>query len=150
MTDVEFTLVGCVKGKADECREARNLYTSPLFKKRRRVAESNGAWAILSAEHAFLWPEAEVSPYDTHISKVDTRTWRKRVIGSLVPILCRGGYDGVVVYAGSKYVEPLVEPLEQYGFDIRDPNSGLRPGERSRELKKQIRKRENESLVNMA
>jgi len=58
-----FVLVGCGAAKADEPREARNLYTSNYFALKRRLAEAltawagdhqTSAWAILSAEHGVI------------------------------------------------------------------------------------------------
>lgn len=147
MTD--FVLVGCVKSKADERREARDLYTSPLFRKRRRVAEA-GEWGILSAEHGFIWPTAELDPYDTHISDVDAEAWGRDVIGSLVPILSRRENPTVTIYAGGKYVSPLKEPLERMGYRVREPCAGLRPGERQQELDRLARSAENQRLTEVA
>lgn len=71
-----FVLVGCGDAKADEPRQAQDLYTSSYFRCKRRYAEAAtqwartadrraNAWAVLSAEHHVLPARLEVEPYDT-------------------------------------------------------------------------------------
>jgi hypothetical protein len=73
-----FVLVGCGNAKADEPRQARNLYTSNYASLKRRYAEAAtqwartadrraNAWGYLSAEHDVLPSRLEVEPYDTTI-----------------------------------------------------------------------------------
>jgi hypothetical protein len=50
-------LIGCVKKKADTARPARELYTSPLFTRRRAYAEAAGVpWFILSSQWGLVAP----------------------------------------------------------------------------------------------
>lgn len=57
-------LVACTKTKAAGPRAAKDLYTSPWFRKARRYVESRpGCWFILSAEHGLLDPETVIAPY---------------------------------------------------------------------------------------
>lgn len=136
MTDIEFVLVGCVKLKHDRPLPARSLYKSPLFKKRKAVAEARGdGWGILSAEHGYVDPATELAPYDTHISDVDSEAWANAVVADLVPVLEDHGVGQVTILAGSKYVEPIEPELEHRGYEVFTPCAGLRPGERQSRLK---------------
>jgi len=71
-----FVLVGCGDAKADEPREARDLYTSSYFVCKRRYAEAAtqwartvnrraNCWAVLSAEYGVVPSRLEIEPYDT-------------------------------------------------------------------------------------
>ena len=127
-----FVLVGCGKSKADEPREARNLYTATYFAKKRAFAEAATAWAgeysrkrnawmILSAEHGVLPPCYEVEPYDTTVddlSGVELDRWASYVGSSLeswlrCPFSAENPQDSpckqLVVLAGQSYLDPLRE-----------------------------------------
>ena len=130
----EFVLAGCTKSKRDGVHLARDLYDeSPTFRKRRRFAHefaaSHDAWGILSAKYGFLRPWDIVPTYDTHISE-RTDVWAAFVLDDLLDALAYHDVDQVTILAGSKYVQPLVTPLEAHGYDVLDFNNGLMPGER--------------------
>lgn len=58
-------LVGCVKSKRGTAAPARDLYTSALFRGRRRYVELTcDRWFILSARHGLVEPEEILEPYD--------------------------------------------------------------------------------------
>src|SRR5438477_11428405 len=58
-------LVGCVKQKRSIPCLAKDLYSSPLWRKRRAYAEhSGGPWMILSAKYGLVDPTQELAPYD--------------------------------------------------------------------------------------
>ncbi len=63
--NARIALVSCVKSKRRSPIAARDLYTSELFRKLRRYAETHAdCWYILSAEHGLLRPEQETAPYE--------------------------------------------------------------------------------------
>ena len=124
-----FVLVGCGAAKADEPREARNLYTSNYFALKRQLAEAltawageqqSSAWAILSAEHGIIPPTLEIEPYDTTAGDLDgddLDRWARRVKSGLTswlnwPFQTEGDprespCGRLVVLAGESYVAPL-------------------------------------------
>lgn len=129
MTRGTFVLVGCGAAKADEPREARDLYTSNYFALKREYAEAatawagehqSSAWAILSAEYGIIPPTLEIDPYDTTVADLDGDAldrWARRVKSGLTGWLnwpfqtdgdARESPCGrLVVLAGESYVEPL-------------------------------------------
>lgn len=127
----EWVLAGCTKTKWDGIYPAKDLYKSPLFKKRRKVAERRGdGWGILSAKYGFVEPELAIESYDVHISERDSDLWSASVLSDLLPILWDNDVDSVAFFAGSAYVDPLAPELRDRGFEVTDVNRGLRPGER--------------------
>ena len=147
MTDV--VLVGCTKTKRDYSAEARDLYDeSPLFRKRRRVARIRGDWwGILSAEHGLVRPENWLDPYDTYIGNVDSEAWGEKVLDVLLDDLARHDDPSVTIFAGKKYVDPLVPGLEAEGYEVLDPLCGLIPGQRMSKLDDMAEETEQATLV---
>jgi hypothetical protein len=57
-----------VKTKTDLPMPVRELFISPVFRKRRRYAEaSERPWFILSAEYGLLKSDTVVAPYGTYL-----------------------------------------------------------------------------------
>lgn len=125
----DVLLVGCVKTKRPVAAPARDLYTSPLFIKRRRYAESSGRpWYILSALHGLVHPDAELEPYDMYLPEQPAtyrREWALSVVRALIADL--GDLDGrtVEIHAGSSYVDPLEPVLRAAGAEPVAPLRGL-------------------------
>lgn len=68
-------LVSCGSKKLCRAAPAKDLYQGALFKAARGWAEANAdAWAILSAKHGLLDPEAVIDPYDARMPR--KRLWR--------------------------------------------------------------------------
>ena len=122
----DLILVGCVKSKLSSTAAARDLYNSPLWRRRRAYAERAGVpWYILSAEHGLLDPETRIAPYDLALSDlpaVKRREWSKRVFNDLaarVKVL-RG--TTIEVHAGKSYIESgLGARLRDSGATVRRP-----------------------------
>ena len=80
-------LLGCVKRKLDHRSLAKDLYCSPLWKRRRAYAEASGRpWRILSAKHGLVDPDALLDPYDVALGSLDAhsrREWGTRVVDAL-------------------------------------------------------------------
>jgi hypothetical protein len=56
-------LVGCVKTKQPRVAPAQELYTSPLFRRRRAWVERTcDRWFILSAKHGLVEPGRVLAP----------------------------------------------------------------------------------------
>jgi len=129
----DIVLVGCVKTKLPTAAPADELYTSPLFKKRRRYAEVTGRpWFILSALHGLVSPDQVLEPYDMYLAGQPVtyrRQWALRVVRDLIAAV--GPLEGrtVEVHAGASYVEPLEPLLSAAGVGLRVPLRGLNQGQ---------------------
>ncbi|QZP37098.1 DUF6884 domain-containing protein [Halobaculum magnesiiphilum] len=133
---MKYVLVGCGAAKRDERSEARDLYTSTYFAKKRAYAETVGdEWAILSAEHGLVEPDAEIDPYETHIDDLDDHRLNQlahRIGMELIEwLVARGADTGdeIIVLAGRSYVDPLreretfhagIEPSVSFPFEQLD------------------------------
>jgi len=115
-----LVIVGCGSAKRSRnCRyEARELYTSTYFEKKREYAETVGdQWAILSAEHGLIAPTEQIKPYETSIDDLDDRALDELahevgmdLIDWIHYVQTQGvEVDRVVVLAGKRYLEPLRE-----------------------------------------
>ena len=126
-------LVGCVKTKLPTAAPADELYTSPLFRKRRRYAEATGQpWFILSALHGLVRPDQVLEPYDMYLAGQPVtyrRQWALRVVSDLIAAV--GPLEGrtVEVHAGAPHVEPLEPLLSAAGVEVRVPLRGLNQGQ---------------------
>jgi hypothetical protein len=126
-------LIGCVKGKADTARPARELYTSPLFARRRAFAEAADVpWFILSSQWGLVAPEQVLAPYDLYLGDQPQsyrRAWGQFVAEQLslrVPFVrdtC------VEVHAGQVYIEAIRGPLTERGVRLVNPVKAGSQGE---------------------
>ena len=119
-------LVGCVKEKRSAPAAAGDLYTSALFRGRRRFVErSCDRWYILSALHGLVDPEATLEPYDVTLvgaGRQTKRDWAARVLHQIDSQL--GSVFGVVieVHAGADYRDwGLVDGLRARGAMVSAP-----------------------------
>lgn len=124
-------LVSCVSVKGAEPTEARSLYVSDWFKKARSLVERSGAaWFILSAEHGLVHPMTVIAPYERTLNTMsvhERRAWASRVIERMNLELPRA--ERIVVLAGRRYREFLMEHLRSVCSDIQVPLEGLGIGE---------------------
>lgn len=130
-------LVSCVSKKADEPAAARDLYLSPLFRLARQYVERQEAeWFILSAEHGLLDPNRVVAPYDRTLNRMaapERRAWARAVAGELRALGRR--WETVVVLAGHRYREYLMEDLRDLADRVETPLAPFRIGEQLQWLK---------------
>ncbi len=129
----DVLLLGCVKSKRSEAAAARDLYTSPLFARRRRYAETGGRpWYVLSARHGLVLPEEVIAPYDVHLAG-QSASYRAAWAAFVVEQLRRerGDLSGLVVeiHAGDAYVEAVRGPLERASAVVHDPVDARSMGE---------------------
>jgi hypothetical protein len=126
-----LVLVSCVKSKRVRSAPARSLYTSAWFRKVRNLVEaSGGRWFVLSALHGLIPPDAEIAPYEYTLNTLgvaDRRAWANKVLDKLLPEIA--DVKRVVMFAGHRYREFLVEPLEQRGIKVEAPMAHLKIGE---------------------
>ena len=130
-------LVSCVARKRHHATSAKNLYQSTFFKLARAWVEREGApWYILSAKHGLTNPDAEIGPYDETLNQMGVakrRAWAARVSNQMDEMLPDAAE--VVLFAGQRYREFLVEYLEQRFDSVKVPMEGLRIGQQLRWLK---------------
>jgi len=126
-----IVLVACVSMKREKAMSARLLYCAPWFKKASACADRIGdEWYILSAKYGLLRPDQEIPPYNKTLNTMpaqERRTWAKKVASDLQKILHSG--DRVILLAGIRYRENLIEPIKRLGCTIEIPMKGLRIGE---------------------
>lgn len=140
----KMIIIGCVKTKrrlADgETVPAAELYTSPLFKKRLRLAESTGdPVRILSAEHGLLHTQTPIAGYDTTIAAVKSirhgaSSWHKQTAATLDAFAGEERTIRVEVHAGAAYVQRLADAaaLCKVAVIIETPMKGMQIGEQLR------------------
>lgn len=130
MTSTVF-LVSCVGQKRTSPSAARDLYTSAWFLKARRYVEASGApWFILSAEHGLVTPDLIITPYEKTLNRMgvrDRRQWAAMTIDQMEHHLPKA--DRIVVLAGSRYREFLMDYLKGRASQVLVPLQGLRIGE---------------------
>ena len=133
IADSDIILIGCVGRKASHPAPAKDLYQSELFRRRRRYAESTGRpWAILSARHGLLDPDAVVEPYDvtlTEMRRAERLAWGQRVFNQLQDQFGLLAGKAFEIHAGSEYITPLRPLMAQAGAMLHAPLAGLRIGE---------------------
>ncbi len=114
----DLCLVSCVARKLPHPAPARELYTSPWFRKVRRYVEAQGwPWFILSAEYGLVSPEQVIEPYEKTLNKMlkpERRDWAERCVRALGPHLA--GAQSVVFFAGWRYREFLAPALAGCGI----------------------------------
>jgi len=119
---------------------ARDLYISDWFRKASvyaaRVADE---WYILSAKYGLVAPDTVIKPYDETLNRMPAaarRSWAERVLPDLRRVLQPG--DHVVILAGVKYRENLVNPMQKMGCRVEIPMEGLGIGKQLSWLKQQL------------
>jgi hypothetical protein len=102
-------LVACCSEKLDVRCHAEDLYISPWFRKARDyVKQRCGRWAILSAKHGLLLPQAPVAPYDATLKvmpRLERLRWERAVHGQLVRTFGEDAH--FIVVAGAAYAKAL-------------------------------------------
>lgn len=129
LTDA-IVLVSCVKRKLTHRAPARCLYTSSWFRKVRNLVEGSGTrWFILSARHGLITPAVEIEPYDYTLKNAGTaerRFWAAKVLSKLLPQI--RDETRIVMFAGHRYREFLMEPLRSRGIKVEVPMAHLTLG----------------------
>ncbi|MGH2809829.1 MAG: DUF6884 domain-containing protein [Actinomycetota bacterium] len=108
-------LVGCGKRKLPRTAPAKNLYISPAFANRRKIAQFEGdRWFILSGLHGLVEPERVIEPYEKDLNQAgrsERRAWAQSVLDQMATIY-GDRLDGILfeLLAGNAYC----------GFGLRD------------------------------
>ena len=123
-------LVACVGQKLSSRSLAKDLYTSPWFRKARRYVEARQEpWFILSAKYGLVHPEEAIDPYEATLNKMgvaERRAWAERVFEDLRRYLGRG--SSATFLAGENYRGHLLPLLEACGIETHVPMRGLSIG----------------------
>jgi hypothetical protein len=85
---------------------------------------------VLSSRYGLVSPDAQIEPYDYTLNTLgvaERREWAKKVLDQLLPHL--HGARRVVMFAGLRYREFLVGPLERRGIGVVVPMEHLRRGQ---------------------
>ena len=131
-------LVSCVSRKREQPLAAKDLYISPWFVKARTYVEQAGAeWFILSAEYGLVSSQTVIVPYERTLNTIriaERRAWGSKVLRQLQPELT--GVDRVVILAGARYREFLVDVIRGKDVTVEIPLEGMGIGEQLRWLKR--------------
>lgn len=132
----KIALLSCVSKKLQSAAAAKDLYTSPLFKKSFSYAkrqDPDGIF-ILSAEHGLLHPDTIIDPYDKTLNRMpvaERKVWASSVIQDLSKY-CDLEEDLFLILAGRKYCEFLIPHLR----NVENPMSAMGIGKRLKFLSK--------------
>ena len=133
-------LVSCVGQKRSRAAPAKELYTSPWFRKARTYVEmAGGRWFVLSAKHGLIHPDQVVEPYNLTLNDMrvtERHRWAARVLTQLEPHLA--GVNAVEFLAGQRYREFLEPALRQRGLAVSVPMEGLKIGEQLSWLSRRV------------
>ena len=135
-----IALVSCVSRKATTPMPARHLYNSDWFRKASSYAQRvSDQWYILSAEYGLLHPDTVINPYERTLNTMpvaERRAWALRVMDSLRRVLDPA--DEVIILAGARYRENLVDPIRKLGCQVVIPMEGLTIGRQLSWLKQAL------------
>jgi len=119
-----IALVGCVKTKNDMPMAAKDLYTSNLFRERRRWAETKAdRWFILSAKFGLVDPDELIPPYDETLpaSRISRIPWATEIRRQLIATLRNLQGVEFEIHAGGRYYEEVKPMLEALGARVSVP-----------------------------
>lgn len=133
-------LISCVSKKRATPAQVRDLYISDWFLKARDYVESTRCpWFILSAEHGLVAPNQILAPYERTLNamrKPERQAWTMRVKAQMENSLAAA--DHIVVLAGVRYREFLMDDLRQRAKTVEVPMEGLSIGRQLHYLTKAL------------
>lgn len=126
----KIVLLSCVSKKLRSAAAAKDLYTSPLFKKSYSYAirKDPDSIFILSAEHGLLHPDTIIDPYEKTLNRMpvaERKMWASKVIQDLSK-QCDLEKDLFLILAGRKYCEFLLPHLRK----VENPMAAMGIGKR--------------------
>lgn len=122
-------LVSCAKKKATSPAPARDLYTSPYFRKMRAYVETTcDDWRILSALYVLVDPKTTIAPYESTLKdkgRGEQRAWAQTALAQL-----QGAFPGresvtFEIHGGKEYTRDLVPLLRSAGYRVEEPVPSL-------------------------
>ena len=124
-------LVSCVWPKRATTALAKDLYRSDWFLKARACAEAIGpCWFILSAEYGLVHPDEMIEPYEMTLDTMgaaERRKWSRRVQQQMDERMPDASL--IVVLAGQRYREFLMDYLVGRAATVHVPMAGMRNGQ---------------------
>lgn len=106
---LRVALVGCSASKLKKSAEARELYTSALFRAAYDYAEKTcDAVLIVSAFYGVVAPKAVIQPYDRSLRQYNKREredWGVRTVGQILPSFKVP--PQLIILAGKLYADAL-------------------------------------------
>jgi hypothetical protein len=135
-------LISCVSKKLPTPAQAKDLYTSDWFLKARHYVErTSSPWFILSAEHGLVPPDRILAPYERTLNAMgmlDRQAWAAQVKAQMEMSMSLPDADRIVVLAGLRYREFLIDYLRQRARTVEVPMEGLSIGRQLRYLKEAL------------
>ena len=124
-------LVSCVGQKQVIAAPAKDLYRSNWFIKARAYAEGvSSQWFILSAKYGLVQPDDVILPYEQTLNRMaisDRRNWAHVVQKQMDQRMPNAVL--IIVLAGERYREFLMDYLRHRALTVEVPMAGLRIGE---------------------
>ena len=124
-------LVSCVGRKRQAAAPAKDLYRSIWFVRARAYAEAvSSTWFILSAKYGLVRPDDVIVPYEQTLNTMaisERRNWAclvQRQMDERMPNAVL-----IIVLAGWRYREFLLDYLRHRALTVAVPMAGLRIGE---------------------
>jgi hypothetical protein len=151
MPDAKTTvyLVSCVSKKRTTPSPARDLYISDWFLKARDYVESTQSpWFILSAEYGLVSRDQVLAPYERTLNtmdKAERNAWATRVKAQMETRL--PATDRIVVLAGQRYREYLMDYLRHRARRVEIPMEGLSIGRQLQYLGSLVRHSLKKGLI---
>ena len=106
-----IVLVACSGQKNPHLSQAKDLYTSPLFRFGRAYAEAFAEeWFILSARYGIVHPDILLNPYERDLNTLGAKAralWRAEVFEDATRRGLHRQGNHVQVLAGKHYAEPF-------------------------------------------
>ena len=109
----KIILIACSACKKDTHDKAKDMYTSPLFRKSWKYAQKLGydKIFILSDKYYLLAPEDEIDTYDKSLKNCKSRErkeWAKTVLEKLTLTKSNLKNDKFIILAGKVHYEHLI------------------------------------------
>jgi Family of unknown function (DUF6884) len=112
------------------CAKPPDLYISDWFVKARHYVEvTRSPWFILSARYGLIPPDLIVAPYERTLNTMraqERRSWAEQVKAKMETSL--PAVERIVVLAGLRYREYLMDYLRQRARTVEVPMEGLSIG----------------------
>lgn len=130
---MRLALVACASARDSGPAPAEQLYSSALFRARRRhVAQRCDRWFVLTPRYGLVAPDALVEAESTRLADLPTAeraAWAEAVLADLDEHVGRLAGCVVEMHAGAAFCDSgLVDGLQRRGASVVRPVAGLGQG----------------------
>ena len=138
-----IALISCGKKKSLNATEAQFLYTSPLFRKTLKYAETilrPDRIFILSAKHGLLKLDEVIEPYNETLKdkkREEQKIWANKIISQLKSE-CDIEKDKFIILAGHDYYQDLAKSLPNIDIHFKNLDLFKRTALLTRKLNEQL------------